>query len=129
MVFKNIKHSRLEKENKELKIANAQLQAELDREKNISRNMEKCYLIEYNKHRWIPVSERLPEKGGNVLFCWRPIDFLENPQHKEFVVGSFSYINEQGRPIMSPTKVWVNGMYYDIKTHITHWKPIILPEH
>ena len=82
---------------------------------------------ELEKSRWIPVSESLPNTMKPILFCWRPIDYQQMPHHKEIVVGTFNYTDEQGLHIHTPEKVWVNGKYYDIKTHITHWMPIILP--
>lgn len=83
---------------------------------------------ELGKLRWIPISEGLPSNGKVMEFCWRPIDYLTHPKHKEIVVGTFSYKNEQDEAIRVPTRAWINGRYHDIKTHITHYRLAILPE-
>ena len=55
----------------------AELEVELDREKKFRKNYEersRCYVrtieAELEKHRWIPVSERLPNNGGSRLLAY-----------------------------------------------------------
>ena len=89
--------SRLEEEN-------AKLKAELDKQKNISANKEKWYLTEYDKHRWIPVAERLP-KEAKEIWTATPDGVIER-------------------------WYWTDTLYEKdrIRRIFTHWKPIILPE-
>jgi len=75
----------LEKKNKYLESEVGKLQAEL------------------NKHRWIPVSERLPEKNGRY---WVTDNITAWVSHFSIYTGVFSYE----------------------KFLIGYWKPIILPK-
>ena len=59
---------------------------------------------ELEKHRWIPVSERLPESSGVVLV-----------------------LLSDGNIIQAISAYWVNYKGW-LNQSITHWKPIILPE-
>ena len=57
------------------------------------------------KHRWIPVSERLPKGGEHVLCC----------------DGKHVWVSL----MMCKTNSWYHNRENDT---VTHWKPIILPE-
>ncbi|MCK5017486.1 MAG: DUF551 domain-containing protein [Candidatus Peribacteraceae bacterium] len=57
---------------------------------------------ELDKHRWIPVEEKLP-KGANVLVCW------ESGNISQAICADWEFSAMGG-------------------DRITHWKPIILPE-
>ncbi len=59
---------------------------------------------ELDKHRWIPVSERLPENIPITLVLF-----------------------DSGNIIQAICADWVN-IEGKLNEHITHWKPIILPE-
>lgn len=61
------------------------------------------------KHRWIPVSERLPEDGVKGFYIVIAISGLP--------YSAYQYKNE----------VWMNKEGERMQI-ITHWKPIILPE-
>ena len=52
----------------------------------------------------------------HVLLCWRPVDHVQRPWHREWVIGTFSSHR--------PGKVWANGRYYDIETHIVDWQEL-----
>ncbi len=93
-----------------------QLETELERQKNISANMEKCYLAEYNKHRWIPVSERLPWEKGRYFICEKDLHELRC-RELWFQDGKWFHGNK--------TSLYSS---FGTKERITHWKPIILPE-
>jgi hypothetical protein len=67
---------------------------------------------------WISVDDRLPP-DVNVLLAWRPIDHEARPFHKESMIGQLAFNDD--------TKIWGNGRYYDLKTHITHWMPLPPP--
>ena len=60
------------------------------------------------KHRWIPVSERLPKNMNTVLF----IENGNNPKQGYYGDGKWH--------------IWVNTWCFSEK--ITHWKPITLPK-
>ena len=65
---------------------------------------------EREKNRWIPVSERLPEKDIDCL-CFE---------------GKFAGLGYYGRNSNTLRMQWqVNGF---VSKYVTHWKPIILPE-
>jgi len=71
------------------------------------------YQAELAKHRWIPVSERLPEDNDTVFVVLR---------HKDEV---FSLV---GRYV-SFDDICKWEVYPETKHPVvTHWKPIILPE-
>ena len=57
---------------------------------------------ELEKHRWIPVEERLPEKSGHYL-----------------TLGQFSTI---------PQTTKYRDNWWSALDAVTHWKPVILPE-
>ena len=61
---------------------------------------------ELNKHRWIPVSERLPEKTG-----WYFVYGLDTVTTGRFIVCK------------KTPNIWVGGADF-----VDYWKPIILPE-
>ena len=101
-----------------------QLQTELDKVKKkarldynfiynqlitLQKGYKKLIQAEVDKYRWIPVSERLPEKNecDDVLFV---IEHLV--EGGEFKNGLF----------------WDNNGRSSQNEEITHWKPIILPE-
>ena len=58
---------------------------------------------ELERHRWIPVEERLPDEDGEV-----------------FVIRSNLRYPER--------RFWCNGKWWCPVACITHWKPIILPK-
>ena len=101
---------RLEVENKDLKEAKIERISMLN--KVAKRAGEDNELIiklqsQLDKHRWIPVTERLPKKGDEV-----------------FVLGG-----KIGRTGCWNGKSWIGfGITVRFKKAITHWKPIILPE-
>jgi len=66
---------------------------------------------ELDKHRWIPVSERVPENNECVFITIK---------HMADTWGFLAWY--------SPTKV--KWEFYDnmVKGEVTHWKPIILPK-
>jgi len=79
--------------------------------------------------RWIPVGDNsIPKPNSIVELCWRPSDYKVHPSHRELVVGSFVFRDVTDKPVEIPVRVWVNGRYYDIKTHITHWRYVTLPK-
>lgn len=68
---------------------------------------------ELEKHRWIPVSERLPEDGQ---FC-----HLYMPEFNSNCPQKGWYLPDK--------KVWMTLLKSHNRTRkVTHWKPIILPE-
>jgi hypothetical protein len=64
-------------------------------------------LAALDQHRWIPVDERLPEKNAEYLGC------IDNGNTSPFPLVVLHY--GKGRGWATPN-------------HVTHWKPIILPE-
>lgn len=67
---------------------------------------------ELDKHRWIPVAERLPEDNQCVFVAMK---------HIKTTWGFLAWYS----PVT--TKKWE---FYDpmVKGEVTHWKPIILPK-
>jgi len=85
-----------------LKEANKELTQEILR--RVDKNVKLIGLrAELDKHRWIPVSERLPEKAGYYQ-CFRHDNRF--PTTREYLGGG----------------EWVSG------DTVTHWKPIVLPK-
>ena len=90
---------------------------------NLRREIKQLQ-AELEKHRWIPVSERLPEllidiphrHSNDLLLVY---ETLENTN--TVVIGC--YDEENGWVIYSSHQ---RPIYY--QNQITHWKPIILPE-
>jgi len=70
-------------------------------------------------NEWISVEDNELPASKRVLIYWRPIDHEERPYHKEIIVGQLAH--------ESTSKIWANGMYYDIKTHVTHWQTLPPP--
>lgn len=68
---------------------------------------------ELEKHRWIPVSERLPEMSGQYLVMLN----YDHPQNLS--------IHMKHPAVASYFK---DDALWGTEKHITHWKPIILPE-
>lgn len=62
---------------------------------------------ELEQHRWIPVSERLPEDSGRL-----------------FAYGKDGY----GYEIVVATSYDLKFKKFRVLSDVTHWKPIILPE-
>ena len=62
---------------------------------------------ELDKHRWIPVEERLPEIRHGILICSHGLT------HIAYMAGADKFYS-------SGSGGWVPG--------VTHWKPIILPK-
>ncbi len=95
------------------------LQSELDKAKEALKEAEgalvdsvKLFVKEVDKHRWIPVAERLPERGKQVVYCDMETGYV--------YVG---YLNK-------PNQWWYFGVNTDkeiAEKDITHWRPIILP--
>ena len=63
-------------------------------------------------HKWIPVSERLPEKPGYVLACWKYI------QEHEMYIDRLNYNGECFH--------WESFGLYG-KHKVTHWMPLPNP--
>ena len=73
---------------------------------------------ELHKHRWIPVSERLPEKGECLVLCEGKIRQVQIRIRTD---------DEDGK--MTSCAISDLGcVYLGCDECITHWKPIILPE-
>ena len=123
-----------QKEVKELKAENKQLVAGIDKVNNVGVQLRRennrlkgdCKCLNENltivqeellKHRWIPVSERLPEynktvlisDGKNISFGWFVDKCYNNPAENHDYWAS-EYHTRSDHP-----------------ENITHWKPIILP--
>lgn len=66
--------------------------------------------------KWIPVTERLPESGANVLVC--VTDRIDNVKlEKAYLLAQ--YCVEDG---------WILEMWPDIETpNVTHWMPLPKP--
>lgn len=62
---------------------------------------------ELEKHHWIPVTEKLPKKNGYYLVC-----------------DGIWY----GRMFFDGRWCFGNKTQYPYSEHLTHWKPIVLPE-
>ena len=69
---------------------------------------------ELDKHRWIPVRERLPEEHEDIVVCYK------------------HHFNQQSFPNMPDALRIIDTSYYkdrfELEEEVTHWKPIILPE-
>ena len=74
---------------------------------------------ELDKHRWIPVSEKLPEDDSQVWICYEKTGYTYNAYYDQNVLH-FSQ------------KTWqifdYSGGYRKAEVNPTHWKPIILPK-
>ncbi len=70
---------------------------------------------------WMPIETAPVAKL--ILAVGRPADHEARPFHKEMVIGSRCYNLNTYEP---DGRFYSGGMYYDEKTHITHWMP--LPE-
>ena len=68
---------------------------------------------ENEKHRWIPVRERLPKSPTQYLVCDMRLDSTELP----FVGIATRWSQAKGFYLESGEQI-----------QVTHWKPIILPE-
>lgn len=84
-------------------------------------NAEMCEVLKpiqakLDKHRWIPVEERLPKRDGQVWICYK-----ENG----YTYGGYYNPTYKLWQIFDPCGGWSN---IDSKSPPTHWKPIILPE-
>lgn len=78
------------------------------------------------QHRWIPVSEGLPEKGNCLVLC-------EGKVYEVKVrVSEDEWEDSEGKSSLKLTaKCDIGGLGCILIGHdvcITHWKPIILPE-
>ena len=72
------------------------------------------------KTQWIPVSERLPEDGKNVLVA------IKFPDYESWCSSVESYSVERGW-ILGDDQV-LDESQEEYQKFITHWKPIILPK-
>ena len=93
--------------------ANKQLQAEKDVFSRTTQSLEiMCGKLqaELDKHRWIPVSERLPEKT------------------KEDLRPKLLVYNEDGIAVQEWRHYDFGWSFSDDTGEPTHWKPISLPE-
>ncbi len=76
----------------------------------IDRQADKIKRLE-EENRWVPVSERLPEK--NIL-----VYLYQNKPIKCMFEGMLDFMNGEQK--------WVDKELYCVD-NITHWKPIVLP--
>ena len=95
-----------------------QLQAELEQQADflsLAKEQMDAYQAELDKHRWIPVTERLP-KEGYLWFCYEKTGYTYDgyyqPQYKLW---------EMFDPCGGYSKI-------DVGSPPTHWKEIILPD-
>lgn len=83
----------------------------------IAEEFEKLQ-AEIERHRWIPVSERLPEKGECLVLCEGKIRQVQIRIRTD---------DEDGK--MTSCAIRDLGcVYLGCDECITHWKPIILPD-
>ena len=77
--------------------------------KVIVMSVEKWHQLQADleKHRWIPVSEKLPKHGCSILAC-----------------GKDGY----GYEICAVVSYNLEFNKFRVLTDVTHWKPIALPE-
>ncbi|KKN74464.1 hypothetical protein LCGC14_0390840 [marine sediment metagenome] len=69
---------------------------------------------ELKQHRWIPVSERLPEQKNSYCSAW-----VVARDKRTWTIAQYNYEYARWEKDHSP---------YDLSMEaITHWKPIILP--
>ena len=94
------------------------------RQRHLVKHGKACDKIEQlqaelEKHRWIPVSERLPKDDGQVWILYEKTGYTYNAFYDQNVLH-FSQ------------KTWqifdYSGGYKKAEVEPTHWKPIILPE-
>ena len=93
---------------------NEQLQTELSDAKENTKNNAVAFSNlsdKLDKHRWIPVSERLPEETGSY----------ETTDGQQIFESMFLVP-------MKPT--WPDEPDHcpEFPSHVTHWKPIIMPK-
>lgn len=62
------------------------------------------------RDRWVPVSERLPERGG------------------EYLVWPGAFVDSHSAQFHALTKVWTqSGINGTVTQYVTHWRPLPVP--
>lgn len=72
---------------------------------------KRAFEVEHDEHRWIPVSERLPEKSGPYLCCWKA-----SADDKLYIARVLAWRADTG---------WMNSFDEQVG-NVTHFMP--LPE-
>lgn len=66
-----------------------------------------------SKPRWIPVTERLPEKNGPYLCCWKA-----SADEKKHIARIMVWRADTG---------WMNVWDEPMSNYVTHWMPLPQP--